>query len=103
VGRDPGLGGDHRAHGFRSTESTLLNKEGALDGHLLHAQLARETEKKRRRCDASFATATRTNIRGISNRAAHWVERMGLMRHWSGRLDGLCDGAPAVSLRRSAT
>ena len=32
MGCDTGLGGDHCAHGLRSTKSTLLNEEGALDG-----------------------------------------------------------------------
>jgi hypothetical protein len=30
MGCDTGPGGDHRAHGFRSTASTLLNEEGAF-------------------------------------------------------------------------
>jgi hypothetical protein len=41
-------------------------------------------------------------IRGISNHAAYWAERVRLMQHWSDRLDSLRDGAPAVSLPRSA-
>jgi hypothetical protein len=38
----------------------------------------------------------KNKMRGIYNRAAYWAE------HWSDRLDSLRDGAPAVSLRRSA-
>jgi hypothetical protein len=41
-------------------------------------------------------------VRGIYNRAACWTEHVPLMQHWSDRLDSLRDGAPAVSLRRSA-
>jgi hypothetical protein len=51
MGCDTGLGCDHRAHGLRSTASTLLNEEGAFDGDIVEAQLAQDTEKKRRRRD----------------------------------------------------
>jgi integrase len=44
-----GPGGDHCAHGFRSTASTLLNEEGAFDGDVVEAQLAHDTEEKKRR------------------------------------------------------
>jgi hypothetical protein len=44
----------------------------------------------------------KNKIRGIDSRAAYWAERVRLMQHWSDRLDSLRDGAPAVSLRRSA-
>jgi integrase len=47
MGYDTGPDGDHCAHGFRSTASTLLNEEGAFDGAVMEAQLAHETEKKR--------------------------------------------------------
>ena len=46
MGCDTGPGGDHCAHGFRSTASTLLNEEGAFDGDIVEAQLAHDTEKK---------------------------------------------------------
>jgi len=46
MGYDTGPGGDHCAHGFRSTASTLLNEEGAFDGDVVEAQLAHDTEKK---------------------------------------------------------
>ena len=46
MGYDTGPGGDHCAHGFRSTASTLLNEEGAFDGDVVGAQLAHDTEKK---------------------------------------------------------
>jgi hypothetical protein len=48
MGRDTGSGGDHCAHGFRSTASTLLNEEGAFDDDVMEAQLARNTKKKTR-------------------------------------------------------
>lgn len=46
---DTGTGGDHYAHGFRSTASVLLNKEGRVDGDVVEVQLARGTEKNVRR------------------------------------------------------
>ena len=51
MGCDTGPGGGHRAHGFRSTASTLLNEEGAFDGHVVEAQLVTTRRKKRRRRD----------------------------------------------------
>ena len=68
MGCDTGLGGDHCAHGLRSTASTLLNEEGAVDGDEVEAQLAHDAEKKSaggatRWCGASLARATRTRSR----------------------------------------
>jgi integrase len=107
MGYDTAPGGDHCAHGFRSTASTLLNEEGAFDGDIVEAQLAHDTdEKKRRRRDEvvrrQLAKGDKNKIRGIYNRAAYWAERLRLMQHWADRLDSLRDGAPAVSLRGSA-
>jgi len=45
LGCDTGPGGDHCAHGFRSTASTLLNEEGAFDSDVVEVQLAHDTEK----------------------------------------------------------
>jgi hypothetical protein len=106
-GLHTGPGGDHCAHGFRATASTLLNEEGAFDGDAVEAQLAHDTEKKSaggaaRWCGASLGKGDKNKIRGIYNRAAYWTGRVRLMQHWSDRLDNLRDGAPAVSLRRSA-
>jgi integrase len=58
MGYDTGPGGDHCAHGFRSSASTLLNEEGAFDGDAVEAQLAHEMDEKRgvpRRCGAAPA------------------------------------------------
>jgi hypothetical protein len=67
MGYDTAPGGDHCAHGFRSTASTLLNEEGAFDGDVAEAQLAHDTEEKSdggamRWCGASLARATRTRF-----------------------------------------
>ena len=62
--------------------------------------------KKRPRRDEvvrrQLGKGDKNKIRGIYSRAAYWAERVRLMQHWSDRLDSLRDGAPAVSLRRSA-
>ena len=106
MGYDTGPGGDHCAHGFRSSASTLLNEEGAFDGDVVEAQLAHETdEKKRRRRDEvvrrQLGKGDKNKIRGIYNRAAYWNERVRLMQHWANRLDHLRKGT-AVPLRKSA-
>jgi integrase len=107
MGYDTGPGGDHCAHGFRSTASTLLNEEGAFDGDVVEAQLAHDTdEKKRRRRDEvvwrQLGKGDKNKIRGIYNRAAYWTERRRLMQHWADRLDCLRDGASLVPVRKSA-
>jgi integrase len=107
MGYDTGPGGDHCAHGFRSTASTLLNEEGAFDGDVVEAQLAHETdEKKRRRREEvvrrQLGKGDKNKIRAIYNRAAYWAERVRLMQHWADRLDRLGDGASPVPLRNSA-
>jgi hypothetical protein len=84
----------------------LLNEEGAFDGDVVEAQLAHETdEKKRRRRDEvvrrQLAKGDKNKIRGIYNRAAYWSERVRLMQHWADRLDRLRNGV-AVPLRKSA-
>jgi hypothetical protein len=45
LGRDTCPGGDHCAHGFRSTASSLLNEEGVFDSGVMEVQLAHDTEK----------------------------------------------------------
>jgi integrase len=107
MGYDTGPGGDHCAHGFRSTASTLLNEEGAFEGDVVEAQLAHDTEeKKRRRRDEvvrrQLGKGDKNKIRGIYNRAAYWKERVRLMQHWADRIDSLRARAPAMSRRRSA-
>ncbi len=86
----------------RISASTLLNEEGAFDGDVVEAQLAHETdEKKRRRRDgASLPRATRTRFA-----ASTTGQRIGanacLMQHWANRLDRLRKGV-TVPLRKSA-
>ena len=107
LGYDTGPGGDHCAHGFRATASTLLNEEGAFDGDVVEAQLTHDTEEKKRRRRGEvvwrqLGRGDKNKIRGIYNRAAYWTERGGLMQHWADRLDGLRDSASVAPLRKSA-
>src|SRR5258708_11669954 len=89
MGCDTGPGGDHRAHGFRSTASTLLNEEGAFDGHVVEAQLVTTRRKKRRRRDEvvrrQLGKGHKNKVPGSYNRAAYRAERVRLMQHWSDR------------------
>jgi integrase len=99
MGYDTGPGRDHCAHGFGSSASTLLNEEGAFDGDVVEAQLALETDEKKRRCRdevvrRQLAKGDKNKIRGIYNRAAYWTERVRLMQHWADRLDRLRERAP---------
>jgi hypothetical protein len=98
MGRDTGPGGDHRARGFRSIASTLL-EEGAFDGPTTRRKTVPTARQGVRRQPGD---GDKNKIRGIYNRAAYWSERVRLTRHWSDRLDSLRNGAPAVSPRRSA-
>jgi integrase len=73
MGYDTRPGGDHCAHGFRSTASTLLNEEGAFDGDVVEARLAHDTEEKRRRDEVvrrQLAKGDKNKTSGIYNRAA---------------------------------
>jgi hypothetical protein len=69
MGCDTGPGGDHCAHGFRSTASILLNEEGAFDGDVVEAQLADDTEEKapaaRRGGRRQLGKGDKNKIRGI--------------------------------------
>lgn len=75
MGCDTGPGGDHYAHGLRSTASTLLNEEGAFDGDEMEAQLAHDTgEKKRRRDEVArrqLGKGDKNKICGIYSRAGY--------------------------------
>jgi hypothetical protein len=79
MGCDTGAGGDHCAHTCRLTASTLPNEESALDGDVVKAQLALDTEKKRRRDEVvprQLGKGEKERDRGIYNRAAYWAERV---------------------------
>lgn len=75
-----------RAHGFRSTASTLLNEQGwhrdAIERQLAHSE--------------------RDGVRAAYNRAEHLPERKRMMQGWADFLDSLRDGAEVLTLQRSA-
>jgi integrase len=105
MGYDTAPGGEHCAHGFRSTGDTLLNEEGLFEGDVVEAQLSHETDekKKKRRHDVSrrqLGKGDKNKMRGIYNRAAYWRERVQMMQHWADWLDQLRTGN-IVSLRRA--
>jgi hypothetical protein len=67
MGRDTGPGGDHRARGFRSTASTLL-EEGAFDGPTTRRKKGPTPRQGVRRQPGD---GDKNKIRGIYNRAAY--------------------------------
>ena len=76
-----------RAHGFRSTASTLLNESGRWSPDAIERALAH---------------GERDQIRAAYNRAAHMEERRAMAQWWSDYLDTLRDGAEVIPLRRGA-
>lgn len=78
----------HCAHGFRTTASTLLNKE-------------RDREQRRMwdRDAIEFQLAhIDGSVRAIYNRDPLWNERVPMMQHWADKLDTLRKGAEVVQL-----
>lgn len=71
--RRMGVGkGEHTAHGFRSSASSILNGSGLFSSDAIEAQLAH--------VDAS-------KVRRIYNRATYWDERVRIMQWWANVLD----------------
>ena len=79
-----GLGykGIHCAHGFRSTASTLLNRERVNGGRRFERELI---EMQQDRLDAS--------TRAIYDRDDRLPERIDLMQHWADKIDTLRENA----------
>jgi integrase len=82
MGYDTGPGGDHCAHGFRTTASTLLNGERINSKPVWHPDVI----------ETQLAHGDEDSIRGIYNRAQYWPERVKLMQHWADKLDQLRTG-----------
>jgi integrase len=80
--RRMGYQGQHTAHGFRTTASTLLHEQGfhsdMIERHLSHAE--------------------RNNVNAAYNRSQHLPERRKMMQAWSDYLDGLKNGAQVVQI-----
>ena len=73
------LQGEHVAHGFRHTASTLLNEQRGFDPDLIEVQL--------HHADRS--------MRGKYNKAAYFDERRKMMQAWADYLDVLKQGCNA--------
>ena len=82
------LEGEHVAHGFRHTASTLLNEQRGFDPDLIEVQL--------HHADRS--------MRGKYNKAAYFDERRKMMQAWSDYLDELKHpNDTVVSFNRAAS
>lgn len=65
-------GGEHTAHGFRSSASSILNESGLFNVDAIEAQLAHLDARQ---------------VRRVYNRATYWDERVQMMQWWADMLD----------------
>jgi integrase len=84
--RRMGYQGQHTAHGFRTTASTLLHEQG-FHSDMIERQLSH---------------AERNQVKSAYNRAQHLPERRKMMQSWSDYLDGLKSGASIIPFKRNA-
>jgi integrase len=82
--RRMGYKGQHTAHGFRTTASTLLHEQG-FHSDMIERQLSH---------------AERNRIKAAYNRAQHLPERRLMMQAWADYLDGLKNGAEIVPFKK---
>src|SRR5690606_21446839 len=75
--RRMGYKGEHTAHGFRTTASTLLHEQG-FHSDMIERQLSH---------------AERNRVKAAYNRAQHLPERRIMMQAWADYLDNLKKGA----------
>jgi integrase len=83
--RRMGYQGQHTAHGFRTTASTLLHEQG-FHSDMIERQLSH---------------AERNRIKAAYNRAQHLPERRLMMQAWSDYLDSLKNGADIIPFKKS--
>lgn len=83
--RRMGYQGQHTAHGFRTTASTLLHEQG-FHSDMIERQLSH---------------AERNRIKAAYNRAQHLPERRKMMQAWSDYLDSLKAGASVIPFKKS--
>jgi len=83
--RRMGYQGQHTAHGFRTTASTLLHEQG-FHSDMIERQLSH---------------AERNRIKAAYNRAQHLPERRLMMQAWVDYLDGLKNGADIIPFTKS--
>lgn len=83
--RRMGYQGQHTAHGFRTTASTLLHEQG-FHSDMIERQLAH---------------AERNRVKAAYNRAQHLPERRKMMQAWADYLDALKKGADVIPFKRT--
>jgi integrase len=83
--RRMGYQGQHTAHGFRTTASTLLHEQG-FHSDMIERQLAH---------------AERNRVKAAYNRAQHLAERRKMMQSWADYLDGLKNGAQVLPFKKA--
>jgi integrase len=82
--RRMGYQGQHTAHGFRTTASTLLHEQG-FHSDMIERQLSHGEQNK---------------VKAAYNRAQHLPERRLMMQAWSDYLDGLKNGAQVIAFKK---
>ena len=82
--RRMGYQGQHTAHGFRTTASTLLHEQG-FNSDMIERQLSH---------------AERNKVKAAYNRAQHLPERRLMMQQWADYLDTLKNGAQVIPLKK---
>lgn len=82
--RRMGYQGQHTAHGFRTTASTLLHEQG-FHSDMIERQLSH---------------AERNKVKAAYNRAQHLPERQKMMQQWADYLDGLKAGGTVVPFKK---
>ncbi|MEC4747161.1 hypothetical protein [Methylomicrobium sp. Wu6] len=80
-----GYQGQHTAHGFRTTASTLLHEQG-FHSDMIERQLSH---------------AERNRIKAAYNRAQHLPERRLMMQAWADYLDNLKNCADVIPFKRT--
>jgi integrase len=99
--RKLGYSGDEAvAHGFRSTASTLLNRECRWPADIIELQLAHGNEDK---VAATYNRAFELDALMTEATDKLWAMRAQMMQHWSDKLDALRDtGTNVVTLKVAA-
>jgi integrase len=85
--RRMGYQGQHTAHGFRTTASTLLHEQ-CYNSDMIERQLSH---------------AERNRIKSAYNRAQHLPERRLMLQAWADYLDGLKRGADVILFKIQAS
>ncbi len=80
-----GYQGQHPAHRFKTTASTLLHEQG-FHSDMIERQLSH---------------AERNKVKAAYNRAQHLVERRKMMQSWADYLDALKTGAVVIPFSKT--